>query len=177
MTGNLLRDGIVAGIFGLLSLSAIFFLIPAGIDAPGSIENAALSPTFWPSLIAYATLIASGLLLVETALASRLSNAKSDAERDMTEATDNDEDDPFRHNALTASIRVAVALGLLFVFYLSLDRYGVVLPAIILLATLMIFYGERRLVLVSILSICIPLILYGFFRYVAGVAIPLGIFG
>lgn len=169
MSVNVLRDACVALLFGALALAALFFLIPTGVQAPGSIEQAALSPAFWPKVIAWATLVASVMLLVEAIGAARTQAPKPEAEADGPLAED--------HTVIVGLLRAIGLILLLFAFYRFLDRYGIVVPSIVLLPLIMLYFGERKAVTIGAVSLGLPVLLYLFFRYVAGISIPLGIFG
>ena len=168
MTQSVLRDMIVAVLFLLLSALTLFYIIPSGIDAPSSIENAALSPSFWPTVIAWATLVSAAALLIVTYGAR---NIESPVTADEDELVGADYPQP------TAILRLVFVVALLFLFYASLERYGLVVPSCIFLIILMVFFGEKKLFWVLSLGLGIPILLYVFFRFVAGISIPLGIFG
>jgi len=51
-----------------------------------------------------------------------------------------------------------------------------VVPGMALIFILMIFSGYRRWWLIILLSLLVPILLYGFFVHVANIPIPLGIF-
>ncbi|MEM8651835.1 MAG: tripartite tricarboxylate transporter TctB family protein, partial [Pseudomonadota bacterium] len=78
---------------------------------------------------------------------------------------------------LAGIVRAVALIAVLFVYYMSLERYGIVVPSIVLLPVVMLYFGERKPLTIGICSIGLPIVLYVFFRYVAGISIPLGIFG
>lgn len=168
MTQSVLRDIVVAALFLALSALALFYIIPEGVEAPSSIENAALSPSFWPTVIAWATLVSSALLLIITY-----------ASRNVEVATGTDEEELVGADYAppTAILRLTIVVACLFLFYASLERYGLVVPSCVLLIVLMFFFGERKLLWIFLLGLGLPVLLYVFFRFVAGISIPLGIFG
>lgn len=166
----------------MFGLAAVLFLIPRGVAVPGSAKVAALSPDFWPRLIAYGAIAASVFLFIETLIvrqaAARPDGAQSDgAQSDDAQSDDAEEEARYRLAALPATVRVAVLVAALFAFYAGLTALGVVAASILLLFAMMLFFGERDIRLVAGLSVAIPLLLYAFFRYAASVPIPLGIFG
>ncbi len=167
MTSDQKRDLFAACLFLAMSLIAIFFLIPQGVKVPRSIKSAALSPDFWPRIIAYATALASGFLLFET-----LTWQQPQLEEDETE-----ESAQYQLNTMHASLRVIAMIGALFFFYASLTTLGVVAASVVLMFSMMLFFGERKIWLIAVLSLGIPVLLYVFFRFVASVPIPLGMFG
>ena len=158
----------VAVLFLALGAVALFVLIPGGVAVPGSVKVAALAPDFWPRVIAMGTLIAAACLLVEV-LAIRAPADARDSESDDTE--------DFQLEPRLAALRTAVLIVALFAFYASLTTLGVVAASVVLMFAMMLFFGERSVWLVAVLSAAIPVGLFLFFRYVASVPIPLGLFG
>ena len=156
----------------MFGLAAVLFLIPRGVAVPGSAKVAALSPDFWPRLIAYGAIAASVFLFIETLIVRQAA-----ARPDGAQSDDSEEEARYRLAALPATVRVAVLVAALFAFYAGLTALGVVAASILLLFAMMLFFGERDIRLVAGLSVAIPLLLYAFFRYAASVPIPLGIFG
>ena len=69
------------------------------------------------------------------------------------------------------------ALVLLAGYYLLLDILGMVVTSALALLTFMLLGGERRPVLIVAITVILPVALFLFFRYVANVSIPMGIFG
>ncbi|MEM7177031.1 MAG: tripartite tricarboxylate transporter TctB family protein [Pseudomonadota bacterium] len=167
MSGETLRDVLVAALFGILALAALLFLIPTGVQAPSTVEQAALSPDFWPKVIAWTTLVAAGLLLVETLGAARMS-APGPTE---------DPETSYDHSFVVGLLRALALIVVLFIYSMTLERYGIVVPSIVLLPLIMLFFGERNPLTIGVLSLVLPLALYGFFRHAAGISIPLGVFG
>ena len=161
----------------MFGLAAVLFLIPRGVAVPGSVKVAALSPDFWPRLIAYGAIAASVFLFIETLIVRQAAARPDGAQSDDAQSDDAEEEARYRLAALPATVRVAVLVAALFAFYAGLTALGVVAASILLLFAMMLFFGERDIRLVAGLSVAIPLLLYAFFRYAASVPIPLGIFG
>ncbi|MFS4581110.1 tripartite tricarboxylate transporter TctB family protein [Phaeobacter sp. C3_T13_0] len=160
------RDIITALIFLLLGIGAILFIIPSGVKVPSTVKIATLSPDFWPRIIASGTIAASLFLLIETALMPQPQVDEDEAE----------EIAKYQFANLPATLRIFVLVAALFAFYASLTTMGVVAASMILIFAMMLFFGERKLWLAALLSVAVPALLYLFFRYVASVPIPLGIF-
>lgn len=177
MNASRRRDLVAALLCLMFGLAAVLFLIPRGVAVPGSVKVAALSPDFWPRLIAYGAIAASVFLFIETLIVRQAAARPDDAEPDDAEPDDAEEEARYRLAALPATVRVAVLVAALFAFYAGLTALGVVAASILLLFAMMLFFGERDIRLVAGLSVAIPLLLYAFFRYAASVPIPLGIFG
>ena len=167
-----ITDLAVSGAVIAFACLVLFVLIPAGIDDPGSIDVMALGPAFWPSVIC-AFLGAMGLILGVQAL------RRMGAARSGTVSGRDDGGDPDAAEAEAAGfspMRWLGALALLAAYYTGLDRLGMVLTSMLALGLFMILGGERRPVVVVLLSVILPLALFVFFRFVANVFIPLGVF-
>ena len=167
MSSERRRDIVTAIVFFALGVAALLYLIPQGIAVPSTVKIAALSPDFWPRVITFGAIAASVFLLVETLT----------MQQPQIDETENDEAAQYQLDTLPSLLRVLGLIVALFVFYASLTTLGVVAASILLLAAMMLFFGERKYLLIAALSIGVPILLYLFFRYVASVPIPLGIFG
>lgn len=162
------RDLIAGILFCAVGLGTALILIPYGVKVPQSIKVAALSPAFWPKIIAWAAVLTSIALILEATLLKQPDSADDD---------DAVKDAEYKLATLPATLRMLVLIATLFGFYFSLTTFGMVATSILLIGAMMLFFGEKKYVMVASLSIGIPILLYLFFRYVASVPIPLGIFG
>ncbi|MGI9316739.1 MAG: tripartite tricarboxylate transporter TctB family protein [bacterium] len=142
----------------LIGLATYFVLIPNGIVSPSNVESLALAPDFWPKIVA-AIFAIMGLGLV-------------------VRPTDSDSETTTESNTtfLNRLPRLGVILGALFGFYYAIPQLGMVVPAMLLIFCLMWFAGERRWMLMAVISIVTPIVLYFFFVFVASIPIPLGVF-
>ena len=167
-----IADLVVSGVIVVFACIMLFVLIPAGIEHPGSIDVLALGPAFWPSVIC-AFLGLMGLIVGVQAL------RRSRAARGASESGSDHRGDPDAAEAEAggfAPVRWVAALVLLAAYYYGLDSLGMVLTSMLALGLFMILGGERRPAMVLVLSLGVPLALFLFFRYVANVFIPLGVF-
>ena len=153
-------DLILGGVTIAFACLALFVVIPTGVENPGQINVMALGPSFWPSVIAI-FICSMGILVA-------LQSYRSHRNRKSSEA-----DGP----ANFAPARWIGALGLLAGYYLLLDILGMVVTSALALLTFMLLGGERRPVLIVAITVILPVALFLFFRYVANVSIPMGIFG
>jgi putative tricarboxylic transport membrane protein len=167
MTYERKRDIFAALLFLALGLLAIFVVIPQGVTVPSSVKKAALSPDFWPRIITIGAIISAACLLIENTL---LKQPPQIAPQEVAAAME------YQLGGLHGSVKTAILIVALFAFYFSLPILGVVVASIILICAMMLFFGERKLWLIAVLSFATPVLLYGFFRYVASVPMPLGIF-
>ncbi len=168
MNRRTLLDIGVAVLFLALGFTALFILIPGGVSVPGSVKVAALSPDFWPRVIAIGSLVAAACLLAEALVIRTPADVRG---------SDNDDADDVRLEPRLAVLRTVVLIVALFAFYASLTTVGVVAASVVLMFAMMLFFGERSIGLVAVLSFAVPVGLFLFFRHVASVPIPLGLFG
>ena len=167
-----ITDLAVSGVVIAFACLVLFVLIPAGIYDPGSIDVMALGPAFWPSVVC-AFLGAMGLIVGVQAL------RRVRAVRSGTVSGQGDGGGPDAEEAEAAGfspMRWLGALALLAAYYAGLDRLGMVLTSMLALGLFMFLGGERRPVVVILISVLLPLALFAFFRFVANVFIPLGVF-
>ena len=162
------KKDLASGVLFLgLGLFALFVAIPLGVQVPSTVKVRALSPDFWPLLISCGVILSALFLSIEAYFIPAPPPADDD---------EVDEAAQCQLATLPATLRTLILIFGLFAYYYSLTLFGVVAASIVLLFAMMLFYDERRFVLIFALSISIPILLYLFFRYVASVPIPLGIF-
>ena len=148
-----------SGIFMLaIGLLLLLLLIPFGIDTPKKIRYAALSPTYYPQIVA---------LILSVIGAAIIFKNRQPLKTEETEGLD--EVHP------NAKIRIGGFLVLLAVYSLSLEFLGFVLSGVIVLATSLVFAGERRAIIIITISLLLPISLFLFFYKVAYVPVPNGI--
>ena len=165
-------DLVVAGVIVAFACLALFVLIPAGIEHPGSIDVMALGPAFWPSVISGFLGLMGLIVGVQALRRVRAARDGSGSGRSGPDETDAAEAEA----AGFAPMRWLAALALLALYYFGLDRLGMVLTSMLALGLFMVLGGERRPAVVLVLSLGVPLALFLFFRFVANVFIPLGVF-
>ncbi|MEM9061006.1 MAG: tripartite tricarboxylate transporter TctB family protein [Pseudomonadota bacterium] len=148
-----LWSGLILAGLGLL---VVFVLIPQGVVEPRKVKYAALSPSYYPRLIGIALILLGAVV----ALRDVFSPAGT-------------EQDPARHPR--ALQRTAIFFGLLAVYGLAVSASGFILPSIIALAAALLLAGERRIWLISVISLVLPFGLYFFFLKIASIPIPAGL--
>ncbi|MDY0306123.1 MAG: tripartite tricarboxylate transporter TctB family protein [Desulfovibrio aminophilus] len=136
--------------------------IPAWIETPSSVRIAAVSPAFWPEVVAV-FLALSGFALAAGGLRRRLAEGARRREAGAASAGWN----------LNPPFTLAVFLA----YYLLIDVIGIVCASALALAVMAVRYGERNRLVLSAVALGLPLALYGFFVWVAKVPMPLGLFG
>ena len=148
-----------SGVFMLaVGLLLLLFLIPFGIDTPKKIRFAALSPTYYPQIVA--------LILSVIGVAIIFKN------RRLLPTKGIDDLDEVHPNA---KMRIGGFLVLLAIYSLSLEFLGFVLSGVLALAASFILAGERRAVVIIAMSLLLPISLFLFFYKVAYVPVPNGI--
>lgn len=136
---------------------ALFVLIPVGIVSPSDVPALALAPEFWPFVIASVFT----LMGVFMTIAPGSIDQETVAELQLI---------PKR------ILRLTGFLAVLFGFYFVVPYFGMVVPAMAIIFGLCWFTGERRWLLLMLISLLIPFVLTLFFIFIANIPIPLGIF-
>ena len=131
-------------------------LIPTGVVEPKSVKYAALSPSYYPRIVAIALMLLGGGIMLRALL--------------QPAAAVNDND---RHQ--DALKRTLGFLAIMIVLALTLNWLGFVVASTLALCLALVLGGERRLLIIAPLAILFPLALYFFFLKVARIPIPLGI--
>lgn len=140
-----------------LGLAMILLLIPLAVDEPRRVKYAALSPSYYPRIIAICLSILGLVIAVRSALAR------------PTEAAEKTENRP------DAMQRIFIVFCLLLAMALVLKTLGFIVTTSLALGAATWFAGERNYAMIIGLGIIIPLVLYFFFLKVAGIPIPLGV--
>jgi uncharacterized membrane protein YidH (DUF202 family) len=150
--------------FGL----ALWIFIPAAVPVPNSIKVAALSPDFWPKIIAVGLAIMGLILIVQGAI--RLVRQRTAAEgrkpRKAASATG-------RRSVFLRT--VGIMFGLL-VYYQLVEPLGIVVSSMLAIVAFALLYGERRFKMLIPIAVLLPIGLYYFFVKVANIPMPLGFF-
>lgn len=137
-------------------------VIPGHIRVPAGVEVAALSPDFWPKVVAWGIVLLGLALAAQAWLALRRSIPVGSVDR------------PERAEEW---LRAGAAISAMVVYYALIPYLGIVaasIPAYIAMASLM---GARRWSVVVPIGVLLPVALYFFFVEVARIPLPLGIFG
>ena len=151
------RDVVIGLLLAIVGLIFLVILIPQGIVEPRKVKYAAMSPSFYPRLVAIA-LVLLGLALSANAFI----RGKETIESDATWRDD-------------AWLRIGIVFVFLALMAFSLGYLGFVLSSAIAIAVLTYLANERRLWLVAVIAVLTPLLLYFFFVKVAKIPIPSGL--
>ncbi|MEQ8896000.1 MAG: tripartite tricarboxylate transporter TctB family protein [Roseovarius sp.] len=163
------RDFVLGLAVCALALIILFGILPWAVKAPKVIPNLALSPTFWPRIILVSLAGLSALLAIR-AYVDHLRAGQAGGEAGGTGGDPLEDTPPFD----LSDLRVIVAALLMVGFCALLKPYGVVLPAMALLAAMILLHDRKHWPGAIVLTIATVAALYLFFRFVARVPVPLG---
>jgi putative tricarboxylic transport membrane protein len=145
----------------VLVLGVIFvvWVIPAEIPTPVREPFAVVSPAFFPRLLGIAIIVCATLL----AASAWLSRSAGPATVVGIE--------PDRHGFLKLLLALLVAFG----YFLLLRRLGALPTSVLAMLILLPLGGERRPLLILLVSVLLPTAVYLLFVQVARVPLPAGI--
>ena len=161
-----MKDFISACLLIVLSLGTLSWLIPLGVEDAGAGDNLALSPAFWPQIVAWLVLGLSLLLALQSGirlLTATRTRSASDAPAPATAA-----------RSRGFEWRMLIAIVLLLPYYLLMPSLGLLLTSMLALAAYSLLAGERNYGAIIAWAVLGPLALSLFFIKVAQVLIPLG---
>lgn len=155
------KADLIFGIF-MITLAAIFYfwVIPASVRVPGSIDAAPLSPAFLPYILT-ATVGIMGLICC---LQAQFGRGLPKEESELTFVA--------RSNWIA---RFTMLIAVFALFYLLPDVVGMLLVSMISMSILVFIGGERNLVRGMLVSILLPFAIWLFFTRVAQVPLPEGL--
>jgi len=136
----------------------IWVAIPYGIQEPKKVKFAALSPSYYPRLVAFC-LLALGLILVISRWFSPIKKPSSAVQN-------------LRGRWFLILLGIAVTLS---AYYFSLEILGFVLASSIAVFVLLLIAGERSIPALILIPLTLPLGLHLFFTKVANIPIPSGL--
>ena len=146
----------------------VWVLIPKAVPVPKSIKVAALSPDFWPKIIA-AGLAFMGLVLI----AQGIIRIMRERVETMPEISSDETSIPNHGSVYLRTL--GVMIGLL-IYYALVGPLGIVVSSILAIVAFALLYGEQRFKILIPIAILLPIGLYYFFVKVANIPMPLGLF-
>lgn len=153
----LLKRDLLAGVSILLiGILLVGVLIPFGVDEPGSVEFAALAPSYYPRFVGIA-MILLGLAITVRSIYRPVA------------------DELFEIPESVLVYKAVCAIAIMFATALFVPTAGFVLVGSAALLALMLLAGERNPVIIAIAVIGLPLLLYFFFTKLANIPIPGGV--
>lgn len=152
---------LIFGVFMIiLAVVFYFWVIPASVRVPKSIEAAPLSPAFLPYILT-AMIGTMGLICF---LQAQFGRGIPKEESELTFVA--------RNNWI---VRVSILIAIFALFYLLPNIIGMLLVSIISMSILVFVGGERNFVRGLLVSILLPFGIWLFFTRVAQVPLPEGL--
>ena len=149
------KDILAASAFVFFGLLLILLLIPRGVVEPGNVELAILSPSYYPKIVSY--------ILILTGLGIFIKNFPIGFF---------EESEKIEKKYLFRILIIFITI-LTIVFFLP--TFGIPLTSGIALLFLLMLGGERRPIIIFLVSTLVPLLIYLFFTKVAQIPIPNGL--
>ena len=149
------KDILAASVFVFFGLLLILLLIPRGVVEPGNVELAILSPSYYPKIISY-ILILIGLGIFIKNFPNGFFEESEKIEKKYL-------------------FRILIIFITILTIVFFLPTFGIPLTSGIALLFLLMLGGERRPVVVFLVSTLVPLLVYLFFTKVAQIPIPNGL--
>lgn len=157
IAGKIGPDMVSGLIFIVFSLCLLFWLIPLGIVEPKNVRYAALSPSYYPKIIAFVLLILGLVITIH----SYLKFGKKWG-------------DGYELHA-KGFHRTSLFIATLIVYAGTLNILGFVLGSSLALFVSMSIAGERNYWITLGTAVILPMVLYLFFLKIARIPIPTGI--
>jgi hypothetical protein len=149
------KDILAASAFVFFGLLLILLLIPRGVVEPGNVELAILSPSYYPKIISY-ILILIGLGIFIKNFPNGFFEESEKIEKKYL-------------------FRILIIFITILTIVFFLPTFGIPLTSGIALLFLLMLGGERRPIIIFLVSTLVPLLIYLFFTKVAQIPIPNGL--
>lgn len=163
-------DAILGAVLVSICTLLLTVLIPIGVQIPKSNKVLALSPDFWMKIIVYSTLFIGIIILFKGIKRARAGLSEEETTEVLGELQ-------HKHTFGRAVLGACTAVAGLFVYLFLIDLIGMIAASITAFIAFVLLSGERRMQIAIPLGIILPFGLYYFFLKVAGIPMPLGIFG
>ncbi len=155
-TNWITRDVVAGALILAIGLIFVFILIPIGVDEPRRVKYAALSPTYYPRIVAFILVVIGAAVLARAVFRPTATEMDSEAHP-------------------TGARRLLGISTILVAFALLLTPLGFVLASALALFAAIWLAGEQRIHISAAISVILPVLLYFFFLKVARIPIPLGV--
>lgn len=141
----------------------LVYAIPHFIFAPSNVRALVLSPSFWPTIVAYIIILLGAALTI-----SRIARLLEFGPASATTETGSESTPRYAWARLAASAALMVGL------VMAIPTLGMVLASCIVYALFAVIIATPRPITSLIVAIVLPFVLYAFFAHIAGVSIPQG---
>ena len=151
-------------IFGILMILVaalcILWIIPAGVDVPGSVEAAPLSPAFLPYTLSALIGVMGLICCIQAQFGRGIPKEQSELGFVLRRSWPQ---------------RLAILAAAFAIFYILPDIIGMLLVSILCMGILVFGGGERSLLRGVAVAILLPFLIWLFFTRVAQVPLPEGL--
>lgn len=157
------RRGLDLGVglfFFAAALVFLFVVVPVGIRVPGRVQHFGLSPAMLPIVTAVLIGTFGAILALRAAFAQALPPP---------------EDELAGEPRVDWWWRLTVAAALAAAYYVVVPWLGMTLTAVLVTAGMMLLGGERRLWLIAMLAVTLPVVVSYLFRGLLYVPLPRGL--
>ena len=154
-TNWITRDVIAGALILAIGLVFVFILIPIGVDEPRRVKYAALSPTYYPRIVAIILVVIGGAVVARALF--RPTETETDSET---------------HPATRRLLGIS---AILVAFATLLTPLGFIVASSLALFAAIWLAGEQRIYINAAIAVILPVLLYFFFLKVARIPIPLGV--
>lgn len=149
------KDGFFGLGMALLFTIMLVVVIPKAVVVPAGIKVASTRPDFWPRIICAALVVLSLAHAGTSFLAARRAVPSTS------------------HSAMHLAGPLRVML-LSFAYYLAVEPLGIILSSTLAFVALARIYGEKRLPVVVLTAVVLPLALSLLFSQIMGIPLPTG---
>lgn len=168
MDKEIKSDIVLSVVLCCISLVILWVLIPGQISVPPSLRGKYLSPAFAPRAFTIFLLVMGIGLLIQSAAKAKSRALKTQTA--MTEEVPGKPERAFKKHGISAAIWISFCIFLSIVHLI-----GILIPSILFLGILMVYFGQRRWGVVATVMILIPVVLYLFFHELAKINFPIGL--
>ena len=158
---------VLAIVLIFFSVVLLFVVIPSQINEPGYIKSKYLSPAFVPRVFTIYLGFIALVLFFRSVFHLKKSSSKKESQSSEIET-------PTEAGLQGQGIAVFIWISCCF-FILAVEFFGILIPSILFLGALMVFFGQKKWLLVLSIMILVPLLLYLFLHDIAKVQFPKGI--
>ena len=145
-------------IFLTLGVVLYFILIPFGIDEPKKIKYQALSPSYYPNIVAIILIFLGIIISIKAKFFDNIVFLENNLRTDFLK-------------------RYFTIFIVLLIFANLLNPLGFIISSTLVLFYTFYFAEEKNYFLITILSLTFPLLLYFIFLKIARIPIPTGLLG
>lgn len=142
----------------IAAMFLLFVAIPSWVSSPSNVPNIILSPVFWPNVLAGVVgIVGAGMVLTSYWRQKPAQPIPSDVA-----------------DRRAAFARLGAVAAMMAATMLLLATLGLVWTAMLVFVSLAFLVRTSHPKTAVVCAVIVPLVLYGFFAHVAGVAIPQG---